>query len=106
MTKVTITQSEYEKMQRQLSKLHALEAGGVDNWEWYDESLTEWRKNCELFELADFFVDDMNDLSVDADVDYLAGLGAGPSVMMPQNEMRELFLTYIKKYEEIKGEKT
>ena len=32
---------EYES---QIKKLQALEAGGVDNWEWYSESLKDWFK--------------------------------------------------------------
>ena len=32
-----------DDVQKQLDKLQALEAGGVDNWEWYDESLDSWR---------------------------------------------------------------
>lgn len=30
--------------QRDLEKLWALEGGGVDNWDNYDDSLDEWRK--------------------------------------------------------------
>jgi hypothetical protein len=29
-------------VQQKLDKLEALEAGGVDNWEWYDASLEGW----------------------------------------------------------------
>lgn len=28
-------------------KLQALENGGVDNWDWYDESLSEFRDSLE-----------------------------------------------------------
>ena len=104
MSKVTLTQHEYEKMQRQIAKLNALEAGGVDDWQWYEESLKEWRKDGALLELADAFVDDMNELSISAEVDFPAGREAGASVCMPQTEMRNLFLKYIDEYEKIKGE--
>lgn len=34
-------------------KLHALEDGGVDNWEWYGTSIKEFEENNgELYELA------------------------------------------------------
>jgi|GEM_PF-3326977 len=36
---VTITKEAHERLLRQSEKLSALEAGGVDNWEWYYESL-------------------------------------------------------------------
>lgn len=39
---VTIPKAEYESLQRRSRKLAALEAGGVDNWEWYGESLSEF----------------------------------------------------------------
>lgn len=38
---VTITQVEYDKLERDSRILHALYAGGVDNWEWYGDSLAE-----------------------------------------------------------------
>lgn len=38
---VTITLKQYNEMLRQLRILEALEDGGVDNWEWYHESLRD-----------------------------------------------------------------
>ena len=45
---VTITRKDYNGMNRNLAHLQsrvavldALEAGGVDNWEWYSESLRQ-----------------------------------------------------------------
>lgn len=35
-----------EELEKDSEILHALEAGGVDNWEWYAESLKEvWEKH-------------------------------------------------------------
>lgn len=39
MAEVTITYSEYEELKKCQKELYALHAGGVDNWEWYFESL-------------------------------------------------------------------
>ena len=39
---ITITKKELNSLQRDSRKLAALEAGGVDNWEWYSESLEEF----------------------------------------------------------------
>jgi hypothetical protein len=36
---VTITKKEYESLLEDSKILQALYAGGVDNWEWYSESL-------------------------------------------------------------------
>ena len=72
MNDVKLTQKEYDKMQRDLSKLYALEAGGVDNWEWFDESLKGWRKENELDEIINEliyeFSECVNELAIEADV--------------------------------------
>jgi len=39
--KVTISVEHYEELLRAQKRLSALESGGVDNWEWYHESLKE-----------------------------------------------------------------
>ncbi len=42
MTKmVTISKTTYDELIRDSKILRALEAGGVDNWEWYSESLKD-----------------------------------------------------------------
>jgi hypothetical protein len=38
----TISKEEYEELLDRDRKLTALENGGVDNWEWYDESLAQF----------------------------------------------------------------
>jgi hypothetical protein len=90
MTDVKLSQKEYDKMQRNLSKLYALEAGGVNNWEWFDESLKEWRKESELSEMMDDliyeFSECVNELAIEANVDFPAGMEAGSNVMMPDSE--------------------
>ena len=39
MEAVIIPKNEFASLLRDSDKLHRLECGGVDNWEWYDESL-------------------------------------------------------------------
>lgn len=41
---VTLTKEEYASLIDDSMKLNALINGGVDNWEWYGESLTEYFK--------------------------------------------------------------
>ena len=48
---IQITQKELKDLQRAKAKLDALEAGGVDNWEWYSESHKDFRKETELEKL-------------------------------------------------------
>ena len=43
---ITITKKEYESLINDALNLAALKAGGVDNWEWYYDSL----KNAGLLE--------------------------------------------------------
>jgi len=38
---ITITKAKYDELLLAQRKLDALEAGGVDNWEWYDDSLKD-----------------------------------------------------------------
>lgn len=42
MGTVTITLEEYKSLLKDREKLQALERGGVDNWEWYSDSLEEY----------------------------------------------------------------
>ena len=42
-----ISKEEYEDLLDRDRKLSALEAGGVDNWEWYSDSLTQYYDNEE-----------------------------------------------------------
>lgn len=44
METVTISKEEYETLLRSYRKLQALEDRGVDNWEWYGESLSDFYK--------------------------------------------------------------
>ncbi|MFW9873276.1 MAG: hypothetical protein ACFFG0_09255 [Candidatus Thorarchaeota archaeon] len=39
---VTISVKEYNYLWSRDRVLQALEAGGVDNWEWYSDSINKW----------------------------------------------------------------
>ena len=39
---ITITKKEYDSLIDDMKTLRALEAGGVDNWEWYGDSISEY----------------------------------------------------------------
>lgn len=47
MSEVKVSASKLKELQRDQAKLRALECGGVDNWEWYDEALKEYRETIE-----------------------------------------------------------
>lgn len=38
---ITISKKHYEELLKSERELNALHAGGVDNWEWYSESLDQ-----------------------------------------------------------------
>lgn len=42
---ITISKQEYDQLVKDSEILEALYAGGVDNWEWYDESLSSIKDN-------------------------------------------------------------
>lgn len=39
---ITLTKVEYQRLLDRDFMLDCLEAGGVDNWDWYDESLKDY----------------------------------------------------------------
>ena len=43
---VTITRAQYNLLVHRDKFLGALESGGVDNWEWYSESINEHYPEC------------------------------------------------------------
>ena len=38
---VVLSKKDYEELKKRAATLSALEAGGVDNWEWYSDSLND-----------------------------------------------------------------
>lgn len=70
-----------EKDKRRLAKLDALEAGGVDNWEWYDESLKDWFAENEKIEKAECFLDTILEIICsECEISEPAGSGCGYSI--------------------------
>lgn len=70
-----------EKDKRRLAKLDALEAGGVDNWEWYGESLKDWFAENEKIEQAEKFIDNLLEvICTECSIDEPAGRGCGYGV--------------------------
>ena len=57
--KVTISKKELEELKDAQHKLSCLEAGGVDNWEWYSESLKGYWKEKEFEEIFNDALEDI-----------------------------------------------
>jgi hypothetical protein len=60
MSGISITKQRLKELERAEAKMAALEAGGVDNWEWYGESLSEYRKENEREELTDDLIEELS----------------------------------------------
>jgi len=100
-TKIELTSEEWKRIQRQLSKLNALESGGVDNWDYYGESLNSWFKENEIDELLDNAIIDISELTAEAEVDQPAGHGCGYCIKLPEDSLRKILLEFGKNYHDI-----
>ena len=56
---MTITAKRLKELERAEAKLYALEAGGVDNWDNYDDALEEYRNTIELEEKKEALLDEL-----------------------------------------------
>lgn len=101
MSNVTITLKQLKEFERSQAKLNALEAGGVDNWEWYDESLKSWHKENDYEEALEQFIDNLNDVLAEAEVDQPAGSGCGYSITISESGeefLKGLIKNIVKKF--------
>ena len=60
MEAVIIPKNEFASLLRDSDKLRRLEYGGVDNWEWYDEDLSDG-EDVSYDEILDMSNDDLID---------------------------------------------
>ena len=60
MKAVIIPKDELASLLRDSDKLHRLECGGVDNWEWYSEALND-EEDLSYDEIQDMSDDDLID---------------------------------------------
>jgi len=87
--------SKQREIERRLAKLEALEAGGVDNWEFYDKSLEEWNKETLVEDCIDDAIEAIQELLATAEVDEPAGKGAGFSISFDETEMYNILKKLI-----------
>lgn len=65
MTDVKITREKLETLERAAKKLEALERGGVDKWEWYEESLRDYHNSIQMDERAVRLIHSMIEIVAD-----------------------------------------
>ena len=83
MSEVKIDTKRLHELERNSRILEALQQGGVDNWEWYGESLKDFRKEEELDDLISQYTDDILQVcSEEGDVEYPAGRECGHSILL------------------------
>ena len=95
-TEVKISAKRLEELERSQRKLNALEAGGVDNWEWYDESLTDFRKEEQMEDQLEKFIDNLNDVLAEAQVEEPAGHGCGYAITFDEDFVKRLVRDLVK----------
>ena len=104
---VKITKRYLKNLERAQAKLQALEAGGVDNWEWYGESLKEFHKEEQTEELIENYVDSILTIcSEEGDVEYPAGREYGHNILLGDAEeaVISLLRKFLQEAIELKGE--
>lgn len=105
---VKITKRYLKNLERAYSKLEALEAGGVCNWEWYGESLKEFRQEEELDDLIAKHVDNIcQTVAEDCRVEYHSCRETGAAIMFPdgvEEQIEQWIRKFLQEAIELKGE--
>ena len=96
-----ITKERLKELEKAEAKLLALENGGVDNWVYYDECLTEYNKDQEL-------ESDLDELMEEVEVAIFEGAyepserGAGFAATEDSREdAKDIILAFMKKQKEL-----
>lgn len=99
MSEVKIDSKRLMELERNTRMLEALQQGGVDNWEWYGESLKEFRKEEKLDDLISQYTNDILQVcSEEGDVEYPAGFECGHSILLgdAEDSVAELLNKFMK----------
>ena len=101
MSNVEVNANYLAELEKSSRKLKALEQGGVDNWEWYHESLANFFKEEDQKEILNDAVSSILEfLTVEADIYEPAGRGAGYTIDLDKSDkaFKQLILTIINEY--------
>lgn len=87
MRQVMISAKRLQQLERSQRIHDALEAGGVDNWEGYGESLKDFRKEEELETLIQDYTNEILQVcSEEGDVEYPLGRECGHRLLLGDAE--------------------
>lgn len=101
MSSVEVNTKYLAELERNNRKLKALEQGGVDNWEWYSESLKNFFKEEGQEEVLEDAVDSILEfLCSVAHIYEPAGRGAGYTIELGKRDkdFKQLILSIINLY--------
>lgn len=62
--KYIISENKLRQLLKDEIKLEALEYGGVDNWEWYGDSIQDYLKECNFEEIEDLIEKELQNYSL------------------------------------------
>jgi len=93
---------EWDRIQRKLAKLKALEDAGVENWDMHDIALKQWQYQVNLEDSVQSTVDDINDLLTEADVDEPAGHGAGYAISFDEKELARILERFYENHSKLR----
>lgn len=88
------------EIKRRLAKLEALEAGGVDNWQYYDVALKDYNALNRKEELAEKVIEKLLDV-LSSGIEEPAGRGCGYGFKegVPR-EALDILMTCVEKFSE------
>ena len=83
---IILTETEFKGIYRGYLKYLALQNGGVDNWEWYSESLNYFLKDCYLVNHPNHTAEDLTEQDYDFDTIVEEDLDKGEFIIQEVNE--------------------
>lgn len=103
MSKVEIDYNRYSELLKRERELEALEAGGVDNWEWYSESLAPLRKERAVEDLVDSVTEEVQCLIIsEADISCEDSRNGLYIIDLDSSEITKILRALLISYDNIK----
>lgn len=86
ITTIQLDRKEYKRLTLAHEKLVALENHGVDNWEYYDLALKDYRKQRAIEKCVEDTLENiLQTIAEDATVEYPSCREAGPAIMFDRS---------------------
>lgn len=83
---IILTETEFKNIYRGYLKYLALQNGGVDNWEWYSESLGYFLEDCYLVNHPNRTAEDFSEENYDFDDVVNEDIDRGEFIVQEVNE--------------------